>query len=259
MSRSPLPDILRVSPTAIDNFAFCPRRYLNQQVLGIPASDAGPANDHGLRTHELLRFVHERGTCHDAQHVTDVLQAHGADADALRTMFERHRQRCPRVFDEQAHEVERARYFHRAGAYFMATARVDAIWVHDGIFDVRDYKTGTRRVEELRDDLAARVQAWVWAPRAAVRGARLRLRYEYLAPEVEHDPDPWEPDDDDLEAIGEQLAATVATIRTSEFAGVNEQTACRVCPYRSICPDSATPGEPVWPVLGFNLDEQVNG
>ena len=41
------------------------------------------------------------------------------------------------------------------------------------------------------------------------RGLRLRLRYEHLQPEVADDPEPFEPDADDLAAIEEELRAAV--------------------------------------------------
>ena len=79
---------------------------------------------------------------------------------------------------------------------------------------------------------------------------RLQLRYEYLQPEVDDDPDPWEPDDDDLAAIDDELRTAVAAMWENEdWNGVADVDVCRTCRYRSICRDSAAPGEPAWPVL----------
>lgn len=41
----------------------------------------------------------------------------------------------------------------------------------------------------------------------------------------------------------------VAAMWASDWRGVSEPAVCRWCPYRSVCPDSAAPGEPSWPVL----------
>ena len=88
-------------------------------------------------------------------------------------------------------------------------------------------------------------------PLAKARGAALRITFEHLAAEVLDDPEPFEPDGDDLEAIGAELHATVLEIRAEadagEWAGVADVELCGRCRYRSICPVSAAPAEPVWP------------
>ena len=61
----------------------------------------------------------------------------------------------------------------------------------------------------------------------ATRGLRLRLRYEYLSAEVTDDPEPWEPDADDLAAIEEELRAAVERMRTiDEWHGVADAEVC---------------------------------
>ena len=133
---------------------------------------------------------------------------------------------------------------------FMATARIDAVWVHDGLLDARDYKTGGLWHDRVADVPAAKVQAFVLAEAARKRGLRLRLRYEYLSADVADDPDPWEPDPDDLAAIEEELRAAVERMRTNDdWTGVADANVCSRCSYRSICRDSVTPGEAAWPVL----------
>ena len=87
-------------------------------------------------------------------------------------------------------------------------------------------------------------------PAARQRGLRLRLRYEYLQPEIDEDPEPWDPDDDDLQAVEEELRAAVERMwDLDDWDGVAETDVCGRCRYRSICRDSAAPGEPTWPVL----------
>jgi hypothetical protein len=76
-----------------------------------------------------------------------------------------------------------------------------------------------------------------------------------LAVEVLDDPEPFEPDADDLVAIEEELRGDVAAIRgTTEFMGVGDPEVCARCRYRSICPDSATPGVPMWPMVDAEHD-----
>jgi hypothetical protein len=132
----------------------------------------------------------------------------------------------------------------------MATARIDALWVHDGLLDARDFKSGQVWSERVADDKQARLQAWILAPLADARGLRLRISFEHLAAEVVDDPEPFEPDTDDLLAIEDDVRREVAEIRgTTEFVGISDREVCARCRYRSICPDSATPGEPVWPTV----------
>ncbi len=201
--------------------------------------------------HDVLRVVHEQGSCRDDAHVDDVLVANGFDTnDRMRGELARHRTRCPDPAEALGHEITRARFFRHPSTPFMATARFDALWAHDGVLDARDYKTGQVWSDRVADDKQARLQAWVLAPLAEARGLALRISFEHLAAEVVDDPEPFEPDADDLRAIEEELRLEVAAIReTTEFAGVADTEVCRRCRYRSICPDSTVPGVPVWPTV----------
>jgi hypothetical protein len=246
-----LPDIPTLTPTGFDTFARCPRAFLTRELLGVPASDAAPSNDQGLLVHDMLWRVHETGSCHDAAHVRDVLTGHGADSEAVREMVARHARRCPSAAaGASAHEHELARFHRLPRPMFMATARIDALWVHDGLLDARDYKTGRKWHDRVCDAPAAKVQAFVLGRAARRRGLRLRLRYEYLQPEVDDDPEPWEPDDEDLAVVEEELRVAVERMWSfDDWPGVGEADVCATCQYRSICRDSAAPSEPVWPVL----------
>ena len=250
MRRRLLPDIVSVTPSNYDDFVQCERRYLNRQLLGLPASDAGPPNETGLLVHDLLRLIHAEGSCADRAHVGSVLAGHDADNDHMQQLVDRHAQRCPsREVSGAAHEVTLARFHKVPPPMFMATARIDAVWVHDGLLDARDYKTGRLYADRLADDPAAKVQAFVLERAARDRGLRLRLRYEYLNPDVPEDPEAWEPDADDLAAIDEEIRAAVERMRTiDDWKGVADDR-CTRCAYRSICRDSVAPSEPTWPVL----------
>jgi hypothetical protein len=229
---------------------LCRRLFLTSALLGVPPSDAGRSADQGLFVHELLRFVHDTGSCRDRTHVETVLADHGADDEYYRGVVERHAQRCPASWEAAVHERELARFHREPVPMFMATARIDAMWLHDGLLDARDYKTGARWYERVADDPRAHVQAYVLAKVAARRGLRLRLRYEHLAAEVDDDPEPWEPDNDDLEAVEESLRAAVQAMwEERDWKGAADAPACRACRYRSICPDTAAPGLPAWPSL----------
>ncbi len=246
-----LSDIVSLTPSNYEDYRRCPRLFYCNALLGIPASDPAPSTDQGLLVHDMLRKIHDDGDCFDADHVADVLVAHGIDTSVVREMVARHADRCPsRAARSAAHEVDLARFHKLPPPMFMATARIDAVWIHDGIVDARDYKTGGKWVDDISEIDAAKVQAFVLAERARARGFRLRLRYEYLQPEVDDDPEPWEIDEETLAAIEEELRAAVARMWEEDaWRGVADADVCGKCRYRSICRDSAAPGEPAWPVL----------
>jgi len=185
-----------------------------------------------------------------------VLVRRGIDHDdRVWSEIERHATRCPDPAEALGHEATKARFSSHPTTPFMATARFDALWVHDGILDARDFKTGQVWSERVADDKQARLQAWILAPIAEARGLRLRVAFEHLAPEVLDDPEPFEPDADDLVAIEDELRGEVAAIRgTTDFMGVGDPEVCARCRYRSICPDSATPGVPMWPMVDAEHD-----
>jgi hypothetical protein len=246
-----LPGIVPVTPTSLEAWHRCTREWRDAYVLSIPSSDVAKGTAHGEQVHDLLRLVHQSGSCHDDRHVQAVLEANGFDGNArLEAELANHVRRCPASATSVGHEVTRARFHRKPLPPFMASARFDALWEHHGILDARDYKTGRVWSESLATDRQARLQAWVLAPLAAARGLRLRITFEHLSPETVDDPDPFEPEADDLEAIEEELRAAVAAMRAEEeFAGVADPDTCQPCRYRSICPASAAPGAPVWPVV----------
>jgi hypothetical protein len=242
-----VPGLLSISPTSVATWTRCARQWRDRALLNLPASDPLDGASHGLLLHRLLHLVHRTGSCHDAAHVDDVLGAHGADV-RTRDEVRRHAERCPLDAEAVGHEVEWARA-HPGPPVFLATARFDAVWAHDGILDVRDYKSGRVAEHPVHEDPQAQLQAWVAAPQAVARGLRLRLRYEHLATEVLEDPDPWEPTDDDLAGVEVKLTSVVAAMLAERtFAGVDDPAVCAHCGYRSICDESAAPGVPSWPI-----------
>jgi hypothetical protein len=245
----PRPGILRVTPTSLDAWRRCRRSWLLGNVLDVPASDETGSPDHGQLVHDVLRFVHERGSCHDEAHVAEVLESHRG-SERLRDEIRRHADRCPSPADALGHEITLARFTPARPALhsFLATARLDAVWVHDGLLDARDYKTGAVWTGRVADDPRAWLQAWVLVPYAEQHGLRLRLRYEHLAAEIDEEPEPWEPDNDELASLEARLRTDVVAMRDeAAFSGVADAGVCTRCRYTSICRDSAAPGEATWP------------
>ena len=240
--------IVPISPSSLDAWLQCPRLFLDRHLLRLPESDQTPSGDRGTLVHDILRLIHETGSCHDDAHVTDVLGAHGIDDDVHRGYVIGHSLRCPPGAERSVHEFSVARFHRLPAPMFMATARIDAIWASHDLVDVRDYKTGSLFVDRVADDPRARIQAWIVAHDRYLRGRRLRIRYEYLSPDVDDDPEPFEPTSEDLDGIEEWLRAAVADMWGSDWRGHPDESACRRCGYRSICPDSAAPSEPSWAV-----------
>jgi PD-(D/E)XK nuclease superfamily protein len=241
-----MPDMVALTPTGLEQWLACPRRFLDAEVLRLPASDPGPAAGEGLLVHDLLRHLHEGGGCADDDRRAAVLEAHACNG-RVGGFLEAHVRRCPAGALSLGHERELARFHRLPGPIFMATGRIDALWSHDGILDARDYKTGSVVVSSVAEDAKARLQAWLLAPLAERAGLSLRLRYECLSADVTDDPDPFEPGPEELDAIEEELREVVAAIRAERaFAGVSDPGTCRGCRWRSVCPDSAVPGRPAW-------------
>lgn len=245
-----LPDIVALSPSGLDDWERCPRLYLNRHLLRLPASDDGAASGLGNLVHDLLRLLHDSGDCHDEVVQHELLENHGVeDNTAIGAMIRQHVARCPSPAPALGHEREVVR-LRRGSPVWIGSGRLDAVWDHDGILDVRDYKTGAPRDGALADDSRARFQAWLAAPLA--EGRRIRVRYEHLGHDISADPLEYEPDPDDLARTEIELTAVVDAIRHAaareEFVGVRERETCRTCAYRSICPDSAAVGTPTWPL-----------
>jgi hypothetical protein len=243
-----LPQIPSVTPTALDDWDRCPRLYLDRHVLRLPESDTGGGAAIGTLVHDLLRYLHSQGDCHDEQLRQATLENHGQDEHGeVAAMLRRHADRCPAPTEALGHELEVVRVA-RGGPVWIGSGRLDAVWLHDGILDVRDYKTGRARDVSLAEDTRARLQVWLAAPLA--REERIRIRYEHLAGEI--DPPEFEPDTEDLARIETDLTAVVDAIRDAaarrDFPGIAAPETCGTCPYRSICPDSAVRASPTWPI-----------
>jgi RecB family exonuclease len=241
-------DIVRLSPTAVENWYRCRRAFRARHLLSLPSTDPGPGGaSEGLLVHRLLHHLHREERCGDVLRMTDLAESHaggeGLDAAGTLGFLDRHARRCPRGASAVGHERELARAWFGARPLLMVTGTIDAIWSHDGVLDARDYKCGMAQVASLRESAEARVQAWLLAPLADDLGLQLRLRHEHLAPGATEDPDPFEPDADDLEEISAELIGLAGAIGAErEWRGVRAEPVCRTCRYRSVCPDDASQG-----------------
>jgi hypothetical protein len=242
--------VLPLSVTALERWDRCRRQYLLRDLLAVPSpprrapaptdvdrGTAGADPSFGLAVHHLLEAVHREEVCGDANRTHDLArEIEPAAAAQLATLAARHAGRCPgTAADWSAHEYGTARFNRRPDPLFMLTGRIDALWAHGGVLAAHDYKTGAPRVQRLGDLLAARVQAWLLAPLAAERGLRVRIVFEHLDTSVHDQPDPYEPEDEDLAAIGDELRAIASAVRDeTRFTGSGDPADCRWCAYRPV-------------------------
>jgi len=231
--------VVKLTPTSMHRWLDCPRAYRAAHLLDLPTGPLGARSTQGLAVHARLAKLHEDGPCgpDTARHV-EAASVDGLVDDTMLGFITRHALRCPPAATSVGHELDLAQLHTWGEVPVMVTARVDAVWQRDGLLDCRDYKTGRARVARVADDPAARLQAWLLARLAAARGLRLQLRYEHLVPGIDEDPEPFEPDAEDIANIEAEIGAVAAAIASSEFPGVSDSVVCRRCAFRHACPDA---------------------
>jgi CRISPR/Cas system-associated exonuclease Cas4 (RecB family) len=233
--------VVQLTPSSAEAWLECPRKWRARYALGLPGWPLGERGRIGIQVHAALAWLHAAGPCANADTRRHAAATINGELDEhLLGHLDRHSRRCPSGAVGVAHALTLAELISSGPQAVMLTARVDAIWEHDGILDCRDYKTGPPRFDRVADDIGAQAQAAVLSPLAAMRGVQLRLRYEHLCEGDVEDPEYWEPDEDDVEEARDRFSAIAEEIATSDFAGVADPTECRRCPYWKACPDSAT-------------------
>lgn len=239
--------IVPISASTAEDWQRCRRYYRSRHLLHLPGMDRSADTGVGLVVHRLLEAVHRRGCCgqEEAMRAVVVDLDGPARVDLLVGYLRRHSARCPTDASWSDHEFELARFHRTPTPMWMVTGKIDAAWECAGILDARDYKTGAPWAERVGDEVAARIQAYLLAPLAAARGLRLRISYEYLDPTVDEQPEPYEPEDEDLDDLERQISAMVAEIAgETAFEGVAFPPYCDRCSYAGICPDAARTGRP---------------
>ena len=225
--------------------------WRNQYLLSIPASDDTGSAEHGRRLHDVLRFVHEHGSCTDADHVRSVVDADGG-SNRLGEEIAAHAAPVPGRDGRAGWSRARSRPLPSR-----AVAALHGDGAHRRRVGARRHARRPRLQD--RDDAGTRRSRRIRRPgcrpgssrRSRRRvGLRLRLRYEYLSPDVDEDPPAWEPEPDELLEVEENLRTVVDAIRAEEaWHGVADATVCGYCRFRSICPDSAVTSTSTWPAI----------
>jgi hypothetical protein len=214
--------LVRLTPTSIERWLTCPRAYRAAHLLDLPTGRGSAGSSEGIAVHARLAGLHGDGPCRPRRGATE----RGPDNDRMAGFLARHARRCPQSAISVGHELDLAQLHTWGEVPIMVTARIDAVWERNGILDCRDYKTGARRFERVGEDSAARLQAWLLAPLAATRGLRLRFSYEQLSEDVDEDPEPFEPEDEDIAEIRRWIGEVGADIAMSDFAGVSDAFVC---------------------------------
>ena len=169
-------------------------------VLTMPSSDTGSAPVHGQKMHDVLRLVHEQGSCRDAAHVDDVLAGHGFDDDDR----VRGRARAPRA---ALSRPARRRSGTRSPGRGSTASRSRRSWrrldsTRSGVTTASSPRTTTRPASggPTASPTTRRrgCRHGCSRPLADALGLRIRVVFEHLAAEVVDDPEPFEPDADDL-------------------------------------------------------------
>ena len=230
--RDLLPGILHVTPTSLDAWRRCPREWRDQYLFDVPASDGDPGGVHGQQLHDMLGHIHEKGSCHDAVHVDDVLAAarRRRTTTGCGARSRNHVRRCP--------DPARSRR-PRDHARAVPSSRCRRSWRRRASTRCGRTTACSTRVTSRPDRCGA--TSWHTTSRPGsrrscsrrsrrLRGLRLRIAFEHLAAEVVDDPEPFEPDADDLLAIEEELRLEVAEIRTERVRRRRRRGGVRALP-----------------------------
>jgi RecB family exonuclease len=241
----------RLSPSALERYRRCPRRFKFQDVERRPQEESPSVV---LATANAIHAALERfyGLPGETRSV-EVLHR------ALKSVWRTH---CPEsLFASETEEARVGReVLARLSAYaerfdltvqplareqwlstrlrngtelFGKLDRVDA--VNDNEIRVIDYKTGRPLAEEdLPGESAA--QVYLLLAEAAFRKRVESVRFLYLSPASEVC---WYPEREDVEVVGERIEQLTATIAAETVFEAVSGAHCRWCPYALACPDRA--------------------
>jgi RecB family exonuclease len=255
---------VRLSPSALNRYLVCPKQFLLADIERRPRTeDSAPHLSQANAIHHALeRFF---GLPLDSREPENLERA-------LRAVWSQHRQ--PDTFASREEEREYGRAALGMLQLFAASfdlcvqplareqwvrLRIDGFEVfgkidridagRSGGIDILDYKTGTRPLDPT--DLASEpaVQVYVLGAERACQQPVERVRFVYLALGTEV---VWEPEREDVEALGERLGRTLKAIRTQEVFEAAPGHHCRWCAFNAICTErSATTLDELQPVEGL--------
>lgn len=248
----------RLSPSALDRYRECPRRFYLQDIEREPVADGPNAIlAVGNAVHRVLEVAFR---LHEHQRTPENLKA------LLAREWRRHWPEGWPVAGEERARAEATQMPEAFGTHFdlcgqplrleqwltltmgqlEVRTRVDRIDRGTSGLRLIDYKTGRRQLEasDLRHDSAALVHLLAASQNAAHPIERLSLFYLRSGEEIY-----WEPEDDDLELAAERLRTLIARIREDQEFVPEPSDACQFCPFALKC-DAAPPSVSLRAILG---------
>jgi putative RecB family exonuclease len=234
----------RLSPSSLDRYRECPRRFYLQDVEREAVAEGPNATlAVGNAVHRVLELAFR---LHAHQRTPDNLKA------LLRREWRRYWPEHWSIAGEEQAKAEAAAMLEAFGEHFdvrskplrleqwltlkteqlEVSTRVDRI--DRGSYGLRliDYKTGRRQLDEsdLRHDSATLVHLLAASQQSAHPVERLSLFYLRSGEEIY-----WEPEPEDLELAGERLQALIGRILDDEKFAPEPGSGCQFCPFALRC------------------------
>lgn len=242
---------LRLSPTSIDRYRACPRRFQFQDVLGLEVATPDTYEQVlGQTVHKVLEQLLRLPAHGRNESVTRLV-----DAAALRFA-------AANSYHDSAHEQLRAETGALVGKYTADSAetsaqvlkteqtfqlrlnngttiqtRVDRIDRNErGLLEVIDYKTGRNQLEggDLAYETAPVVQLHAVGKASDAPVERVTWVYLRSGESVS-----WWPEAEDVDAATERLIRVLTEIHRDTIFQAHVGPQCGYCPFRHICPSSS--------------------
>ena len=242
--RPPVPEPLRISPSAIGTLESCPQKYLfdcGWKLRGGPAA----AMSFGSVMHNTIKYF-----------IGELAKGHTLAFEEVARKFELEWTSAGFEDDYQEQEykkdgIAQLRVFHASTLrsppsvlaqekvfelpmdnHVVLTGRMDQVnRLGPGEEEIVDYKTGRPRNEE-KAKKDAQLSAYALAAREVFDWNPARLTLHYLQT---NQPVSATRDDKQLKKVREEIQEAAAAIRAGDFPA-KPGFACRFCDYESICP-----------------------
>lgn len=234
----------RLSPSALDRYRECPRRFYLQDVEREAVADGQNATlAVGNAVHRVLEIAFR---LHPHQRTPDNMTA------LLRREWRRHWPEDWSIGGEEQAKAEAAGMLGAFGEHFDVESkplrleqwltmhtdqleigtRVDRIDRGSCGLRLIDYKTGRRQLEasDLRHDSAALVHLLAASQQSAHPVERVSLFYLRSGEEIY-----WEPEPEDLELAAERLQTVISRLLNDEEFAPEPGPGCQFCPFALRC------------------------
>lgn len=239
----------RLSPSSIDRFRECPRRFLWQDIerRGDDDPAASPELAVGKAVHKVLELVFrlqpgERTAANFERLLAAVWRRHWRP-DLLGTAAEPHARddarrllenfgRCFAVSEVEPLKLEYWLRLKLPAVGLEVNTRVDRIDRGSTGLRVIDYKTGRRQLEtdELARDTAAMIHLLAISQLAHEPVERISHYYLRSGEEIY-----WEPEPEDHDAVVERVQKQLKQMLTEQQFEPQPGDGCRLCPFALQC------------------------